>query len=398
MHYIRLLRPAKFDATNPEKPFISVLIAITTDLGDAFLQPVEPVKLLVPVDGPVDPSISMETETRPPAWRGNKRILEIKAPLKPHTKKEAVTCTLKIHPQMQPQPLGTLNSGYFFLDPPDTYGLIMPVTVKMTKGVCSSVCVRTLELDTGPKPEHEFVVDFEEDIGESIARHIWDAGLVTASYLAEACQTRMKIREVLPISSESFSVLELGSGVGILGITLACILERAAEVQGQALHGATVLLTDLPEAEERARSNIARAKSTLLDRSEGDPVVDLQYENLDWDDGKRGRFGPLASARAWDLVVLSDCTYNADSQPALVGTLSAVHAAGTRHHGPAHTTETQVLLATKPRHDSEDALFHVLTAAGWAYRLLARVPLPRIGDDAPEEVQLWALRKDNNVE
>ncbi|XXH01746.1 hypothetical protein Hte_008107 [Hypoxylon texense] len=403
MHYIRLLRPARFDATSHD---ISLLITITTDLGDSFLHPDAPVDLVVAADSPTGESLlPLVARGHPPPprrrwrwrWAAGMRVLDIKVPLLAHLRKEHVTCTVTIRPA---PPLGFIGSADVLptqrgsaggRPPAASRGLIMPAAVEMVGGVCSPVSLRTLQFRGGSQPRD---LCFEEDIGESIARHIWDAGVVTACFLADACLAKEDISDVLPIRKDHFSVLELGSGVGILGITVARILEQAAAAQGTSLREATVLLTDLPEAGERARSNISRAAAALRSDQDSAPAVVLRYENLDWDDGRRGQLGPLAAARAWDLVVLSDCTYNVDSLPALVGTLSALHSAGLEHASErdADSAKSSVLLATKPRHSSERALFGLLEADGWRYRVLKSIPLPKLGEE-DEVVEIYMLEK-----
>ncbi|KAI0886725.1 putative methyltransferase-domain-containing protein [Annulohypoxylon maeteangense] len=395
MHYIRLLRPAKLDG---RKPIVSLLITITTDLGDSFLYPDEPVDLLVSADDPVGQSVLQKAaQHQPLRWTAGMRVLDIKVPLNARLKRDDVRCTIKIHPATQPLPLGALRSNDVLPwriseRSSVSQGLIMPVSVEMVGGVCSPVALRTLQLNTCSQPEDQLNLDLEEDIGESIARHIWDAGVVTASFLADACRTSDGIRAVLPMERGAFSVLELGSGVGILGVTLALIIQKAATVQGRTLNEATVLLTDLAEAEERARSNISRSDAVLSRSHTFSSTVTLEYENLDWDEGKLGRFGSLASARPWDLVILSDCTYNVDSLPALVGTLSALHTANLKYAEDQAFTKTSVILATKPRHSSEQALFGLLKADDWRYSVLKSIPLPRLGED-DEVVDIYLLEK-----
>ncbi|OTA90860.1 hypothetical protein M434DRAFT_13584 [Hypoxylon sp. CO27-5] len=396
MHYIRLLRPAKFDASDRRRPIISLLITITTDLGDSFLYPDEPVELIVGADDAAGQSVILKTD-HPYRWTAGMRVLDVKLPVKSHLRKDDVTCTIKIHPARQSRPLGVLRSDHVLpwrvaSDSPASKGLIMPATVEIIKGVCSPISVRTLQLNTGSQPEDQLNLDLEEDIGESIARHIWDAGIVIASFLADSWHSSESIRKILPIEEDTFSILELGSGVGILGITLARIVERAAAVQGCTLSEAAILLTDLPEAEERARSNISIAETAVSCIHPSSSAVTLRYEDLDWDEGKHGRFGPLASARPWDLVVLSDCTYNVDSLPALVGTLSALHAANLKYPDFDKGPGTSVILATKPRHSSEQALFQLLKTDEWQYTVLESIRLPKLGEE-DEQVDIYLLKK-----
>ncbi|KAF2969294.1 hypothetical protein GQX73_g4284 [Xylaria multiplex] len=372
MHYIRLLRPAKIQSSAGGL-VASLLFTITTDLGDSFL---------CPEDGSIDLVVAAEDTGADPAGPA------------------AVQGT--------PTSLGALHVGDVLpwrigTDETLRMGVVMPAAFEFIAGVCAPVSVRTLGLGTGYTGEDTsdktLDLQFEEDIGESIARHIWDAGVVTSAYLADACSSPESIRGILPIEKESFNVLELGSGVGILGLTIAGILPKAAAAQGQALKNARVLLTDLEEAEERARSNIARAESTLARDLTGDISVTIEYESLGWDEGREGRFGSLAAATPWDLVVLSDCTYNVDSLPALVGTLSALHTAKERHldlEGNS-SVKSAVLLATKPRHSSEEALFELLRDQSWAYKVVKEIPLPKIGED-DEVVQIYLLGKGGHID
>ncbi|KAI0973741.1 putative methyltransferase-domain-containing protein [Xylaria arbuscula] len=418
MHYIRLLRPAKIQNSTAGL-VVSLLFTITTDLGDSFLCPEDgSIDLAVavedtPADPTTDPAAAVALRGRRVCrykWKTGMRVLDAKVNLTTPPKREMVNCRITIYPAQQQSQKASMPPSALRVrdvlpwrvgaDQTLKMGVIMPATFEFTKGVCAPVSLRTLGtryvvgegVDDGSL---NLSLQFEEDIGESIARHIWDAGVVTSAYLADACSSPQAIREVIPIEGDSFNVLELGSGVGILGITIASLLQPAASSQGRRLKDSKVLLTDLVEAEERARSNIARAQATLAaDLLESGANVTIEYENLDWDEGCEGRFGPLVASTSWDLVVLSDCTYNVDSLPALVGTLSALHAVKESHHGAEDDcyVKSCVLLATKPRHSSEEALFGLLEDQKWTYRVAKEIPLPKIGEE-DEVVQIYLLQK-----
>ncbi|KAI1752993.1 putative methyltransferase-domain-containing protein [Xylaria castorea] len=415
MHYIRLLRPAKIQSSTGDL-VISLLFTITTDLGDSFLCPEGgSIDLIVAaVDsaaGLADPATVLVRgkQTCRYKWKAGMRVLDAKVKLRPGLKRETVNCRFAIYPapprlRHTSAPLGALHIDDVLpwrvnTDKTLQMGNIMPATFEFISGICAPVSVRTLALGAGRfideiEGDWRLNLQFEEDIGESIARHIWDAGVVASAFLADACSSLESIRELFPIERERFNVLELGSGVGILGITIASVLPKAAAAQGQTLKDARVLLTDLEEAEERARSNIARAKATLGLNSIDGANVAIEYENLDWDEGCEGRFGPLTAAISWDLVVLSDCTYNVDSLPSLVGTLSALHAAKEQHRGTEaiDAVKSSVLLATKPRHSSEQALFGLLKDQSWMYRVVKEILLPKIGEE-DEVVQIYLLER-----
>ncbi|CAK7207565.1 hypothetical protein SEUCBS139899_010375 [Sporothrix eucalyptigena] len=305
----------------------------------------------------------------------------------------------------------------------DEGGLIMPLWVDVPATADEAfphVALRQLLLhDEVLKMDSttpEACVEVEEEIGESIARHVWDAGLVAVTFLADTClgqsTSRKRPREedgdnkadtTTPISlpdalrsillhqpkqakDKTLRVLEVGSGVGILGIGLAAIVQEAGRRSTATTDddNAMFLLTDLPEAEEHARANIARSG-----------LSSLEYENLDWEDGRQGHFGPAVAGKGddagtvWDLVVLSDCTYNVDMLPALVETLTALPSSTTKG---TKAKKPSVLLARKPRHASEEALFSLMTEHGWTVRASSEVPLPVLDNDA-QVVELYLYEK-----
>ncbi|ORY63583.1 putative methyltransferase-domain-containing protein [Pseudomassariella vexata] len=411
MHYIRLLRSPMLDTSGRENrdATLSLLLTITTDLGDAFLNAGAPVQITAsiysgtsksPTELPLRSTGSTHVHTVVGTWQDGLRVLKVKLLYPRRYLKEHVDVAI------MPGPFNDDKSRHVMLDVKNTgdvlpwyrapeeknVGGIVPVWVEINQGVPSpDTCLRCLPLECD-RDGSIATLELQEDIGESIARHVWDAGVVTALFLASGCKSRRQevdIRDFMPITNQSPNILELGCGVGILGTTIAKLIHFAAEKQGLKLDQPTVLLTDVPEAEERARSNIERNKKT----SDWQRMAKMEYENLDWDDGKTGKFGPIAASRFWDYIVLSDCTYNVDSLLSLVGTLSALHDINKRNAGTGNLeTGSKVILATKPRHDSEKALFELLPAAGWGHELLKSIPLPVLGSEN-QVVELYLLQK-----
>jgi hypothetical protein len=248
------------------------------------------------------------------------------------------------------------------------------------------VATRRLQLISGDN--QALTVEVEEDIGESIARHVWDAGLVAVSLVAdilrrESSRGHGPLKEILTCVP-SLNILELGTGVGIFGLGAAGALETS---RVSSVEEVNVLLTDLPDGEERATANIRRYEQTHSQDAEQSLRLRVGYENLDWEDGKQGVFGEQLRARPWQLIVISDCTYNVDMLPALVKTLSAIHALQSGE-GP-----TRVLLATKPRHPSEKALFDLMTYDEWTIKESSTLPLPILGS-ALQIVEVYLFEKD----
>ncbi|KAK8103273.1 hypothetical protein PG984_016419 [Apiospora sp. TS-2023a] len=425
MHYIRLLRPVSVETpTNNQREggdVLSVLLTITTDLGDSFFSPDKPLALGLTLESSsggrgVVVLACPADEKSPLQWRAGMRVLKAQLRLREPLSKDKTTVGIfaRSHQSKTPSDRPYWRHRY---DDDGQSELIVPVSVDMVSRKCAPVSLRKVSLPSGGMASSDSNCDLElgEDIGESIARHIWDAGLVTASFLSDSCRDAAVMVEILPARRDRLNILELGCGVGILGTTIAAIIQNVAAAQGTALVEAHVLLTDVDEAEERARANIVRAEEALERRrhhlgggggeeeneSKGEEkpraVTQLQYENLDWDDGRQGKFGPLAAARPWDFVVLSDCTYNVDSLPALIGTLSALHSHSSvartgQEDGAGGAAETRVILATKPRHASEEALFGLLGEQGWSHRVVKRIPLPRVNAEH-EVVEIYMLEK-----
>jgi hypothetical protein len=129
------------------------------------------------------------------------------------------------------------------------------------------------------------------------------------------------------------SVVELGSGCGIVGIALAQLLPRCS-----------VVLTDLEEAQDIASRNARIAKPAAGST--------IRFAVLDWDE----ELSNGLRDQEYDLIIVSDCTYNADSLPALVQTLWAL---------TEHSPNATVFVGLKRRHESEEVFFSLMTDAGF---------------------------------
>jgi hypothetical protein len=365
---------------------LKLVLTINTDLSDSFLSPKEPIQLSILVassqykDGATFLDV---TPKKAPRWRAGLRVLKIDLPWPP-----GLAGVLQIRPS---DPRLTASSASDVVG--SNQGLIAPIYVELPipGKETPHVCSRRLKLSETSQ------IEIQEDLGESMARHVWDGAMVTVSMLASlhsetaaAASDRASLSWIKDIftGNDALCILEIGCGVGVLGIGITTLLQSAS---GDTAAGVHVLMTDLPDAEACASANISRHATS--DRSTTGRTVDLQYENLDWDDAKLGKFGPMVRSRPWNLVALSDCTYNVDSLPALVQTLSEAHAASACHPDrPEGAWETQVLLATKPRHPSEVAFLDLLSSNGWAIRQKAVLPLP-ILETEEQSVEIYLFYK-----
>ncbi|KAM0322512.1 hypothetical protein ACHAQA_009357 [Verticillium albo-atrum] len=387
MHYIRLLRPPALSTDRRGNSSVHVVLTITTDLGDSFLSPDAPIKLKTGIY-----EASVDAEGRKPQasdikasqildWRPGTRVLKTDLPLGACSSRDL---RVFVFPTSQAWAGSTWDVASSLR--PDDRGRIMPVWADVHYPGTEPSHVSFRRLRVG-KEESLTYVQVEEDIGESIARHIWDAGVVATSVLLER-RTTLGADGALPKLTQTLfidgplNVLELGCGVGILGLGIAALL---SDSQRQSSH---LLLTDLPEAEDRTQANIDYLGSAVA----GTAQIQPSFESLDWEDGRRGEFGPQVRARPWHLVVLSDCTYNVDMLPALVGTLTALHGANAGQQVSGESFTTRVLLATKPRHESEKALFELMAKVGWTVAEREVLPLPVMGG-SPESVELYLFEQ-----
>lgn len=229
------------------------------------------------------------------------------------------------------------------------------------------------------------IVHTADDIGDSIARHVWDSGIAMMAFFADLCLRSEKessqadffptVKAIL--QQKNLSVLELGAGVCSQGIGLGSVLSLL-----QANKDVTILLTDVAMAQRRAEVNLDRVRKSGLIA----PYVSLNYEVLNWEDGSRSNFGPMAGSRGWNLILVSDCTYNHDSSSILIDTFSALRHLNARY---MPGMSTHILLSTKQRHESETIFFDMIKEAGWITREQNRIPFPVAEYTVEEEMEIY---------
>ncbi|POS79690.1 hypothetical protein DHEL01_v201924 [Diaporthe helianthi] len=417
MHYIRLMRPPSLD----DQRNLKLVITITTDLGDSFLCPDEPVPISVFLNQGSSTSseddhsqffcLTSRKEGKSGIyWKQGMRIVKLDLPVpdkvfksiqtsSPESSLTSTICVVASHNAEDSPKAADI--------PFDTDGRIMAVESEFPWPPDSErtfESVRRLALAEGA------FLSVDERIGESIDRHVWDAGVVTAGVLVNLCQGQVSkhtwgrtpvLKDLLcSVTPERpLNVIELGCGVGILGIALAAALYRRMslswDAKSRTQSASRILLTDLSDAEEVALANIASEKKARKAVPAGGPSVDTGFECLDWDEGKTGVFGPKAQASSWDLIIISDCTYNVDMLSALVKTISELHKLST----DKGRKSPRVMLATKPRHSSEKALFGLMSEDGWKVLESASQPLPVLGlEDQTVEIYLFGKDSEQPME
>ncbi|KFM26070.1 Protein-lysine methyltransferase METTL21D [Auxenochlorella protothecoides] len=176
--------------------------------------------------------------------------------------------------------------------------------------------------------------------GEGPSGLVWDAGRVLAAWLVQA------------YAPWHVTLLELGSGTGVVGLSAACL-------------GARVTLTDLPEAAAALRANAA-ANRALVERGGGSVAV----RPLAWQEAE----GSAVAAEGYDLVLGADLVYNDAGLGALEAALRALFCGGPRERRPS-----AFLYAHKARHPGLDAgLVRMLDGVGLWHEVLARQPQDKV--------------------
>jgi predicted nicotinamide N-methyase len=163
------------------------------------------------------------------------------------------------------------------------------------------------------------------------------------------------------LSIKGINVLELGAGCGIVGITLSRFYPNASKI----------LLTDLPEATEILTRNLNLCPP--LGRNQ-----QITHEILDWS----SPLPPNVKNTDWNMVIVSDCTYNPGVVPDLVLTLRSIATKSQR--------DVVILLAMKVRHESEIMCFDLMAQSGFAVREKAVLPLPMLAGEA-EQIEIFVL-------
>ena len=155
------------------------------------------------------------------------------------------------------------------------------------------------------------------------------------------------------------NVVELGAGCGIAGIALAQILQNCS-----------VHLTDLPEAMEMLQKNVDNAKPAK--------GSSLSLDLLEWGPKLPDDLLPCSI----DLILISDCTYNADSCQDLVQTLLAFS---------RQSPDAKVLVAMKRRHDAEALFEYKMESNGFEAMESRKHAVPHLSSEVEEMTPMIEL-------
>lgn len=294
MRYIRFLKPPTLIApsNSSSKSRISCLITITSDLGESFF--------------PYDLNLCVELWSRDREeeakvlchatchWKAGMRTVPISVEIPRASFSRPDTWPLKLHISVESRTSSDQWTHLFHENL--ARGVISAWSADIHPDIGNGKVSRMVER----RIEYGKTLHIWEETGESIARHLWDAGVTTACHISQLSDSLLDVKTPLtealgPALGEEqvkpFRVLELGTGCGIVGISIAQIVPNAE-----------VILTDLDEAKEIVEWNMTYANADLA------PGSSLSFRELVW--GEKIPKG----LNGLDLVIAADCTYNADSR------------------------------------------------------------------------------------
>lgn len=175
-----------------------------------------------------------------------------------------------------------------------------------------------------------------EQSGETIIRHVWDAGIILSAAatcnptsLPSELQTFMEMSGI----TGAKTILEVGTGVGVLGISLAARYPKAR-----------VVVTDLGDAEPLVLENIAINTPNFPHLTKS-----VSFRPLDWEVRP---FPEWTTTDKFDLVVMADVTYNTATFVALADTLEHLQKQGAKG--------AKVICCGKRRHDEEEEFWKIV--------------------------------------
>ncbi|KYG50722.1 hypothetical protein M433DRAFT_76 [Acidomyces richmondensis BFW] len=342
MHYIRFLKTPRIhvDGTTVQ---LKAVITITTDLGETFYR--DPLDLVATLASPPHDASDDGPEIflrRRLAWPGHPtRAL----PLSLDLSRQDVDWPACVH--IAPRGSSPSSGCDGFLPPIVD---IWSGNLNPTKGHFSSG--RRVERRFHPISYPSRPCALLEDAGDSIARHLWDGSQALAQHLDATLSLQLPssplpLLEYVLVSAtyRRLTAIELGCGCGAVGIALA-----------QTIPDADVLLTDLPDARELVEENISRMRPAINAR--------VHFAELDWED----ETPPLWLAqRVNDMIIVSECTYNPSTFPALVRTLAAL---------VARSPQAVIVIATKTRHAGEAEFWGLMAREGFVEEGVMRLSLP----------------------
>ncbi|ETI26955.1 hypothetical protein G647_10054 [Cladophialophora carrionii CBS 160.54] len=328
VHYIRFLRTPQCDVSKKTVD-VSAVVAVQTDLSDALLsQDLVLNAEIVEVNSPWRVLHSQSLQ-----WQAISRALKFAIPCPG----KYTSWPVRLHVATQ-----ETQSAVNLAEIPEVLDIWSCDFLLSDKQRSEPIVERRLLL------WNNTTVRIWEDVGESMARHIWDASLGFVMYLARALSSSppsgVATLAALVKSSKvrKLQVLELGAGCGIVGISFAQLVK------------CDMYLTDLEDAQAVLAKNI-RCASLLAGST-------LQADVLDWASGLEDSSNPN-----FDLILVSDCIYNPDSSVHLVEVLRQLAACA---------PNTLIVVGFKRRHEADAVFFEHMRKTKFEIVESTHIPLP----------------------
>ncbi|KAI9724527.1 MAG: hypothetical protein M1812_000595 [Candelaria pacifica] len=360
MHYIRFLKPPRLCPSTSSDQYsqVKTLITITSDLGDAFYSEDVTVWAIIRDSG-IPQTGCRDEKWMPFEWRAGNRTLPICYTF--HHSNISWPIRLQVTTRK-----GSLADGSVISDA-ENHGMQLPTIIS----AWSTPLLKTPDQEVQRVVERRFalsssqVLHIYEETGDSIAKHIWDAGLALSYYLSQTIHSKSHsqlphLNSLLKTpTSTGLRILELGAGCGIVSLSLA-----------KQLPNSRILLTDTSEAQALTNRNI----DSFL--SSSPTISTISFEILQWEETIPEKVAKLN----FDLILVADCTYNPSSVPALVTTLSALI---------RRSSHPLIVIAMKVRHESEKNFFDLMAKAGLKEVGHTIVQLPGAFEDSEEKVDIY---------
>ncbi|KAI0741358.1 putative methyltransferase-domain-containing protein [Daedaleopsis nitida] len=220
-----------------------------------------------------------------------------------------------------------------------------------------------------------------EQTSFDLDKKVWDSGIGLSSWLVETAQQVSpdgasphlhhieRLKDAL-FSSDKRRIIELGSGTGIVSLTLGALRStRTTDQEG------CILTTDLESALPLLAHNVSTNDSLFIQSTRPKPLA------LDWDDESFSE--DICAAGGFDAIIMADVTYNTASFPAFVRTLASLVRLSPPDRLPT------IVLGYKERDPEERTLWEMVRGIG--------VTLERIGERegaGREPVEIWVGKCD----
>ncbi|RDB15874.1 hypothetical protein Hypma_003674 [Hypsizygus marmoreus] len=217
----------------------------------------------------------------------------------------------------------------------------------------------------------EISLRLTEQTSFDLDKKIWDSGVGLSSWLVGLEENSVQtpgVEELKAVlfSSEPRNVLELGAGIGIVGLTLAAL--RSSKQTSEQDTVDRIIMTDLESAMPLLEQNMSTNKHHFL-------KLELEAAVLDWDNESLPDY-IQEFPDGFDAIIMADVTYNTASFPSLVRTLSQLIRIGKK--------PPLVLMGYKERHVEERTLWDLAQKVGVGFQ--------RIGEKAGAggaPVEVW---------